>query len=68
MMAMTLIAGVAAVRRVERRYRGIWLDSIISMWASSWIMAVVAVFGVVQVQQAAATSGTTRNTPSPCWA
>jgi putative ABC transport system permease protein len=50
MVAMTLIAGMAAVRRVERYYRGIWLDSIISIWASSWIMAVVAVFGVVQVQ------------------
>jgi putative ABC transport system permease protein len=50
--AMTLIAGVAAVSRVERRYPGIWLDSIVSIWASSWLMAAVAVFGVVQVQGA----------------
>jgi putative ABC transport system permease protein len=50
--AMTLIAGVAAVRRVEHRYPGIWLDSIVSIWASSWLMAAVAVFGVVQVQGA----------------
>ena len=53
MVAMTLIAGIAAVRRIERRYRGIWLDSIVSIWASSWLMAAVAVFGVVQVQGAA---------------
>jgi putative ABC transport system permease protein len=50
MMAMTLIAGFAAVWRVERRYRGIWLDSVVSIWASSWIMASVAVLAVVQVQ------------------
>ena len=36
---MTLIAGVSAVGRVERRYRGIWLDSIVSVWASSWLVA-----------------------------
>jgi putative ABC transport system permease protein len=52
MVAMTVTAGVASVQRVERRYRGIWLDSIVSIWASSWLMAAVAVFGVVQVQHA----------------
>ena len=30
MVVMTLIAGGAAVGRIERRYRGIWLDSVIS--------------------------------------
>src|SRR3974390_2907535 len=29
MSAMTLIAGISAVRRNERRYDGIWVDSII---------------------------------------
>jgi putative ABC transport system permease protein len=48
--AMTLIAGIAAARRVEWRYQGMWLDSIVSIWASSWLMAAVAVFGVVQIQ------------------
>ena len=52
MVAMTLTAGIASVSRTERRYRGIYLDSIISIWASSWLMAGVAVFGVVQVQNA----------------
>jgi putative ABC transport system permease protein len=50
-MAMTLIAGGAAVRRSERRYRGVWLDSVVSMWASSWLIAAVALFGVLQVQR-----------------
>jgi len=50
MFAMTTIAGVAAVRRTEHRWRGIWLDSLISMWASSWLIATVALLGIVQVQ------------------
>ncbi len=53
MSAMSLIAGIAAARRTERRYKGIWLDSIISMWATSWIMTGIALFGIVQVQSAA---------------
>ncbi|OHB69316.1 MAG: iron export ABC transporter permease subunit FetB, partial [Planctomycetes bacterium RBG_13_63_9] len=50
MLAMTLIAGGAAVRRTQRRYRGIWLDCMISMWASSWLVAAVALLAIVQVQ------------------
>jgi putative ABC transport system permease protein len=50
-VVMTLIAGGAAVRRTERRYRGIWLDSLIAMWASSWIVGAVGLFGVIWVQQ-----------------
>jgi len=53
MSAMTLIAGISAVRRNERRYDGIWVDSIISMWATSWLMTAIALFGIVQVQGAA---------------
>ena len=48
---MTLIAGGAAVRRTERRYRGVWLDSVISMWTSSWLVAAVALFVVIRVQR-----------------
>ncbi|MGA2031698.1 MAG: iron export ABC transporter permease subunit FetB [Thermoguttaceae bacterium] len=51
MVTMTLIAGIAAVHRSQRYYRGMWLDSVVSIWASSWIMAAVAVFGIVQVQR-----------------
>jgi putative ABC transport system permease protein len=52
MSAMTLIAGISAVQRNDRRYDGIWIDSIISMWATSWLMTAIALFGIVQVQGA----------------
>ena len=45
---MTLVAGVTAVDRNTRRYRGIWIDTIISVWASSWIVAAFGVFGVLR--------------------
>ncbi len=48
MTVMTTIAGTAAVRRVDSRYPGIWLDAVVSIWASSWLITAVAVFGVLQ--------------------
>jgi putative ABC transport system permease protein len=48
MLAMTFIAGASAVERVRHRYAGIWLDSIVSMWASSWLIAAVALGVVVR--------------------
>jgi putative ABC transport system permease protein len=50
MTVMVLVAGVAAVRRTERRYPGIWLNAIVSMWASSWMITAVALFGIVRVR------------------
>jgi putative ABC transport system permease protein len=52
MTTMTFIAGLSAVGRVGFRYRGIWLDSILAMWASSWLIASVGVFGIVRVHTA----------------
>ncbi len=49
MIVMTIVAGVAAVRRVERRYAGLLLDSILAIWVSTWCVAAVGIFGVVQV-------------------
>ncbi|HUP18626.1 MAG TPA: iron export ABC transporter permease subunit FetB [Gemmatimonadota bacterium] len=46
---MAAVAGFAAVKRVSRRYPGIWLNSVVSIWASSWIVAGLAVGGVVRV-------------------
>ena len=46
---MTVIAGMAAVRRPERRYPGILWDSIFSIWLSSWLIAAVALSGIVRV-------------------
>lgn len=48
-LVMVGVAGVAAVRRTKRRYPGVWLDALISMWASSWAIAAVALVGVVNV-------------------
>jgi putative ABC transport system permease protein len=50
MTVMVLVAGVAAVRRTERRYPGIWLNAVVSMWASSWLITAVALFGIVRVR------------------
>lgn len=44
---MTLIAGVTAVQRNHRRYPGIWLDTIISIWASSWAITAFALLAVM---------------------
>ncbi len=35
-VAMTCIAGTTAAQRVQRCYRGIWWDTLISVWLSSW--------------------------------
>jgi putative ABC transport system permease protein len=48
MLFMTLVAGVAAVRRCQHRYKGIQLDGIISMWSSSWLILAVALVGIVR--------------------
>jgi len=50
MVLMTIIAGSAAIRRTQLRYPGIWLSSIISVWASSWLMTSLALFVIVPVQ------------------
>ncbi len=48
MALMTVIAGLAAVGRCDRRWRGIALDSIVSIWASAWCITVLAVLAVVR--------------------
>lgn len=50
MTVMALVAGVAAVRRSDRHYRGIWLNSLISMFASSWLVTGVALVAIVRVR------------------
>ncbi len=50
LLTMTLIAGIAAVRRTARRYSGVWLDSIVSIWASSWLVTGIALLAIVQAQ------------------
>jgi putative ABC transport system permease protein len=48
MTLMTIIAGIAAVRRTSRRYPGMWTDSLVTIWASSWLITAFAIFVVVQ--------------------
>jgi putative ABC transport system permease protein len=47
-LAMTLIAGTVAVSRNKYRYTGMLLDSVISIWACSWLIAAVALLAVVR--------------------
>jgi putative ABC transport system permease protein len=49
MVAMTLIAGTAAIQRTHLRYPGIWPCSIISVWASSWAMNSMMVVSIVSL-------------------
>lgn len=50
MLVMTTVAAIAAVDRVRHRYRGIFLASIFSVWASSWFVTAVALVLVIQVK------------------
>jgi putative ABC transport system permease protein len=50
MSLMTLIAGVAATQRTHVRYPGIWVRSIVAVWASSWLMAALALGLIVRVR------------------
>ena len=42
MLAMAVIGGLAAVGRTGRRYDGMKLNSILSIWMSSWLVTGVA--------------------------
>jgi len=47
MFTMTLIAGVTAVQRSQRRYPGIWINSIVAVFASSWLVTGFALTVVI---------------------
>ncbi len=50
MTIMTVIAGVAAIQRTDVRYPGIWMRSVAATWASSWLVAAIALGAIVQVR------------------
>jgi putative ABC transport system permease protein len=50
MLVMTVLGGIVTIQRVHFRYPGIWLSSLVSIWASSWIMAAAAIFVIVPVR------------------
>jgi len=45
---MTLIAGWTAASRSERRYPGLYFNTIISIWASSWLVTAFAMFVILR--------------------
>ena len=45
---MTFIAGVTAARRNQRSYPGIWINTLVSVWASAWIVTAFALLAVFQ--------------------
>ncbi|NIL95619.1 MAG: iron export ABC transporter permease subunit FetB [Planctomycetales bacterium] len=51
LMLMTFIAGVTAVQRNQRRYPGIWTDTMISVWVSSWLITSFALLVVIRDMQ-----------------
>jgi putative ABC transport system permease protein len=50
MIAMTLIAGFAGAGRGSRTYAGQRVDSILSIWASAWLVAAVGLFAVIRIR------------------
>jgi len=46
--AMTIVAGSAAVGRTGRRYRGVYLDCLIAIWGSSWLVAGYGLMAVMR--------------------
>ena len=41
-VSMTLVAGWTAISRLQRRYDGIWINTVVSMWVSSWFVGLYA--------------------------
>ncbi len=47
MSVMTLVAGIAAIKRTAFRFPGIWARSIAATWVSSWLIASLPLFVIV---------------------
>jgi len=47
MLTMTLVAGYTAMQRTGRKYDGMLVDTIVSMWVSSWAIAAFALIIVL---------------------
>jgi putative ABC transport system permease protein len=50
MMLMTVIAGLAASRRGGRTYRGMRVDGMVSIWLSSWLVTMIALFVIIRIR------------------
>lgn len=49
MCLMTLIAGTSAAGRGKRTYAGQRLDSVASVWISSWLVTAIGLFAVIRI-------------------
>jgi putative ABC transport system permease protein len=47
---MTLVAGIAAVRRTGHRFPGVWQSGVVAVWVSSWAVGTAALVAVVRVE------------------
>ena len=47
MVFMTVVAGITASQRNKRRYSGIWIDTLLSIWVSSWLITGFTLFFVM---------------------
>jgi putative ABC transport system permease protein len=50
MLVMTVLGAMVTIRRVHFRYPGIWISSLVSVWASSWVMTAVALLVIMPVR------------------
>lgn len=50
MAIMTTVAGITAVDRVTLKYKGLMTNSLLSVWASSWIVTAIALLFIVQIK------------------
>ncbi len=48
LLVMTIIAGVSAVGRTKRRYPGVYLDSIIAISCSSWLVTAYGLLAILR--------------------
>ena len=48
-LVMTLVAGRAAAGRSRYGYRGQGVDALIAVWVTSWVVAMIGLFGVLHV-------------------
>ncbi|KAF1027219.1 MAG: putative iron export permease protein FetB [Pseudomonas sp.] len=49
MCLMTLIAGLSAAGRGKRTYAGQRVDSIVSVWGSSWLVTAIGLFAIIRI-------------------
>jgi putative ABC transport system permease protein len=47
MLIMSVIAGFSAVGRVDRRYSRMWLDSLMAVMLSAWLLTIVALTAII---------------------